>query len=178
MMNTANAAVDPDASMDIVAPSSVPDVTGHTFTVNITLVNVDLMWGWSCIIKWNPAIVNCTGKQLGPFNPTGGNLLGVIDNVKGEIPKLAFGTTDEDTVTGSGIVAFLTFKTLDLGDVNLTVSTANYKDYPAGVKYDLPVTQATIIVVPEFPPFLIVPLFFIITAAIAIATKKRWMKKC
>jgi hypothetical protein len=178
MMNTAKAAVDPDASMDIIAPSPVSDGTGNTFTVNITLVNVNSMWGWSCIVKWNASVVNCTGKSLGPFNPTGGTLLGVIDNVKGEIPKLAFGTTEEDTKTGSGIVAFLTFKTLALGDVNLNVTTANYIDYPDKTKYDLPVTQATIIVVPEFPPFLIVPMFFIITAAIAIATKKRWMKKC
>jgi hypothetical protein len=177
MMNTANAAVDLDASMDIVAPSSVLDVTGHTFTVNITLVNVNAMWGWSCVITWNSTVVNCTGKALGPFNPAGGSLLGFIDNVNGKIPKLAYGTTEEETVTGSGIGAFLTFKTKALGNVNLNVSSANYIDYPDKIVYDLPVNQTTVIIVPEFPTFLIIPLFFVITAAIAIMTKKRWMKK-
>lgn len=179
MMNTANADVDPDASMDIITESTyVSDGSGNTFTVNITLVNVDAMWGWSCIVNWNASVVNCTAKALGPFNPTGATLLGLIDNENGQIPKLAMGTTEEDTKTGSGVVAILTFVTKALGDVNLNVTTANYKDYPEGTKFDLPVNQTTIIVVPEFPSFLIAPMFFIITAAIAIATKKRWMKKC
>jgi hypothetical protein len=177
MINTANAAVDPDASMNIVAPSSVPDV-GHTFTVNITVVNVDAMWGWSCVINWNSTVVNCTGKQVGPFNPSGTSLIGVIDNVNGKIPKLSSYTTEEDTVTGSGIVCFLTFEAKALGDVNLNVSTANYADLLAVHKYDFAaVNQAIIIVVPEFPTLLVMPLFFVITAAIAIMTKKRWMKK-
>jgi hypothetical protein len=139
---TVNAAVDPDASMVIVAPSSVMDGTGNTFTVNITLLNVVNMWGWSCVITWNPAIVNCTGKQVGPFNPSGTSLIGVIDNVNGNIPKLVgFTCGCGDTVTGSGIVCFLTFKTKTLGDVNLNVSTANYIDYPGEVKHNVPVTQ-------------------------------------
>lgn len=176
-MNTANAAVDPDASMVIAGPSSVSD-TGNTFTVNLTLVNVNAMWGWSCVITWNHTVVNCTAKTLGPFNPPGGSFLGVIDNVNGGIAKLAYGTTEESTVDGSGIVASLTFLTKALGDVKLNVSSANYIDYPGQVKYEgFPVTQATIIIVPEFPTFLIIPLFFITTVAIAVMTRKRWMKR-
>jgi len=179
MVNTANAAVDPNANMIIVAPSSVVDTTGQTFKVNITVTGVTSMWAWSCVVTWNSSVVNCTLKAVGPFNPAGTSLIGVIDNVGGTIPKLSSYTTEEDTVTGSGLVCTLTFKTKALGNVNLNVSTANYIDYPAKVKYDFnSVTQAPITVVPEFPTFLIVPMLFIMTATIAIAMKKRWMKKC
>ena len=177
MMKPANAPVDPDASMVIVASRYVQDVTGNTFKVNITLVNVNAMWGWSCVINWNSAIVNCTNVELGPFNPNGAFANYVIDNAGGKIAKLAVGTTATDTETGSGVAGILTFKTKGLGSVNLNVSGANYKDYPGMVKYDLPVTQAPIDVVPEFPTLLIIPLFLITTVAIAIMTKKRWMKK-
>jgi len=177
-MKPASAVVDPNAKMIIVAPSSVTDITHHSFTVNITVANVTAMWAWSCVVTWNSSIVNCTGTQLGPFNSAGSSLLGVIDNVHGTIPKLSSFNTAEASVDGSGIVAILTFKTIALGNVTLSVSTANYANSPDHTKYDFSsVTQAPIIVIPEFPTFLIIPLFFIITAAIAIMTKKRWMKK-
>jgi len=178
MMKPASAVVDPNAKMIIKAPSSVQDTTHQTFKVNITVTNVTAMWGWSCVVTWSSSVVNCTGKQIGPFSPTGGTLLGSIDNVGGTIPKLAYGTTEDNTTTGSGIICFLTFKTIALGNASLKVSTANYINYPDLTKYDFSsVTQAPIIVIPEFPTFLIIPLFFITTAAIAIMKKKRSMKK-
>ena len=174
MTNAVNAAeaaivVEP-ANLEVPGP-------GETFTVNITITDVADLWGWSCVVSWNSSVVNCTGVAMGPFNPSGTFLLYVIDNDVGWIEKLAAGTVVEDSVTGSGVLAILTFTAKEVGDVNLTISEANYINYPDIVFYPPVNQQAEIIVVPEFPAFLIIPVFLIATAAMVILAKRCWSRR-
>lgn len=172
MTNAVNAQ---EAVMKIETTSPIISAPGETFTVNITIINAVDRWGWSCKVEWNSSVVDGTGKQLGPFNPSGTSLLGVIDNEAGEIQCLTAGSTEEDTVTGDGVVAILTFNATDVGDVNLNVTEAMYIDYPNKDAFDMTVQQTEITVVPEFSASLII-LFLVATAAMAILAKKRWSR--
>ncbi len=148
---------------------------GDTFTINVTISEATDVWAWSCKVSWNSSVVNCTEKEVGPFNPPGTSLIAYIDNEKGEIGKLASYQLAEETVSGSGVVAILTFVATEVGPVNLNISDANYKiEGPKGTKTTVPqdqIQQAEIIVIPEFPMFLILPLFLIITTAVAVMAK-------
>jgi len=175
MTNTANA---PEAAyMKIETASTEISAPGETFTVNITIINAVNRWGWSCVVSWNPSAVNCTKKELGPFNPSGTTLLGVIKNNVGKIPLLTAGTTEAATVTGDGVVAILTFIATGVADVNLNVTEAMYINYPDQDVFDMQVQQAEIIVVPEFTAALIILWFLIATATIAILKKRGWSRK-
>jgi hypothetical protein len=111
-----------------IIESCTPPVTG--IKVDLKIHGVTDMWGWSTIVSWNPAVLNCTGKgPVGPFNPAGTSVLGVIDNVAGEIPKLAASTTEEDTVDGTGIIYTLTFMAHHQGSSIINISQSNYKPY-------------------------------------------------
>lgn len=175
MINVVNATeativVEP-ASLEVPAPD-------ETFTVNITITDAIDLWGWSCVVSWNSSVIDCTKKELGPFNPEGAALIGWINNEKGEIPKLAMGCIEENTVSGDGVLAILTFTAKNEGNVNLNISEANYINYPDQVKeYIDVIQQAEITVIPEFSASLIIPLFLIATAAIAILAKKVWLRR-
>lgn len=174
MTNAVNAQ---EAAMKIETTSPEISAPGETFTVNITIINAVDRWGWRCVVSWNSSVVDCTEKEKGPFNPPGTILLGLIDNEKGEIPELAAGTTEAEVVTGDGVVCILNFTAKDVGDVNLNVSDAEYTNYPDRDVFSLEVQQAEIIVVPEFPASLIIPLFLIATAAIALMAKRGWSRR-
>jgi hypothetical protein len=174
MTNAVNAQ---EAAMIIETASPEISAPGETFTVNITIINAVDRWGWSCVVSWNKSVVNCTKKELGPFNPSGTTLLGVIKNGEGKIPLLTAGTTEAETVTGDGVVAILTFNATGVGDINLNVTEAMYINYPDMETFDMDVQQIEIIVVPEFPAALIILWFFIATAAIAILTKRGWSRR-
>ena len=174
MTNAANA----QEAAIVVEPANLEvPALGETFTVNITITDAADLWGWGTKVSWNSSVVNCTERELGPFNPEGTVLLGVIDNVKGEIAELATGTTEEDTVSGDGVSAILHFTAKEVGDVNLTIFDATYINYPAMEEFSLPVTQTEITVVPEFPAFLIIPVFLIATSAMVILAKRCWSRR-
>lgn len=173
MTNTVNAV---EAAITIEAPDII-SAPGETFTVNITITGAVNLWGWSCVVSWNSNVVDCTGKQLGPFNPSGMTLLGLIDNEKGEIPKLVGGTMGTQTVSGDGVLGILTFTAKAMGDVNLDVSEADYINYPSKEAFNMTVQQAEIIVVPEIPAPLIIPLFLIATAATVLMAKRGWSRR-
>jgi hypothetical protein len=120
---------------EYIISSCTPPVTG--IKVDLKMHDVDDMWGWSTIVSWNPAVLNCTGKLAGPFNPTGTSLLGVINNVAGEIPKLAASTTEEESISGTGVVCTLTFLAHDHGASLINITSSNFIDLATKTKDDV-----------------------------------------
>jgi len=138
------AAVPPEPYMEVlfqatgtntyVIDSCTPPVTN--IKVDLKIHGVTDMWGWSTVVTWNPAVLNCTAKgPVGPFNPVGTSVLGVIDNVGGTIPKLAASTTEEDYIDGTGIIYTLTFMAFAQGTSWINISQSNYKPYGADKIY-------------------------------------------
>jgi len=157
---------------------TVPDV-GLTFTLNISIQNVNNLYAWEITLYYPNDILNGTTITEGPFLKTGNQptFFSIIefndtyDNTHGRL--IAFcSRLKQDTpgVSGNGTLATITFKskstngpkTLHLEDVKLLDPNLN----------EIPYTTADseITVIPEHPTTLI-PI--IITTIIAIITKQR-----
>jgi len=120
--------------------SCSPPVTG--IKVDLKMDNVVDMWGWSCVVTWDPAILNCTGKgPVGPFNAPDTTVLGVIQS--GTIPKLAASTTTEASIDGSGIIETLTFKAIAHGITAINLTSVNWIDLATKTKHYIGAVNGT-----------------------------------
>ncbi len=165
---------------ELVVPSP-----GETFTIDVTLNDVT-QWSWACTVSFNSDAAECTGFEAGPFNPSGTDAVGFIDNDSGTITGLAGFHLDAETVTGSGVILTLEFMAKDSGSsenpasLDLQIFDVNYMPEaqtspPTIDAIDIPenqIQQANVTVIPEFPTILMVPLFLIATAIVVITTKR------
>jgi hypothetical protein len=120
--------------------SCTPPVTG--IKVDLKMDNVVDMWGWSCVVTWDAAILNCTGKgPVGPFNPSSTSVLGVIQS--GTIPKLAASTVEEESIDGSGIIYTLTFKAIAHGITAINLTDVNWIDLATKTKHYIGAVNGT-----------------------------------
>lgn len=93
---------------------------GETFKVNITINNVTNLWDWKVRVNWDPQILNLTNVEEGPFLKSGGATLflwpeGAPQIKDGYIPEIYCALLSSGGVTGSGVLATLTFKVLRTG---------------------------------------------------------------
>lgn len=168
--------VDPETIT--VGEEGVPPPT-DSFKVNVTVHDVENLYGWQIKLYFDPAILNCTaaeypadhvfaGKQFMPVNA-------VIKN-----DSVLFGATlyGEDVFNGTGTLCQITFIGESVGDSSL--------DFDANETYlldfdlnDIQMTteQGSITVIPEFPSWLITPLLIITTLVAAILRKTLRYKK-
>ncbi len=121
------------ASMVYVDPPEVTAAVGETFTVNIIASGVERLYGWMGGLKWNPAILECTGvayvNTLLPASaPYPGNYMdmaGTVNNRVGEIyPPYARSLSypNVEGVNGTGALMTATFRVKTFGEtwINLT----------------------------------------------------------
>lgn len=184
----------------VVEPAVITDVLpGNTFQVNIT---VDItgtgkgMFQWVLCLSWNPAILNLTdgpdadtlaNPEEGSFLKSAGTtafLWETIDYTTGNIYGLTCVSLAGAEATGSGVIVNLYFKALALGDSAIDLyGPADYPTTPiwltlAGDLYVFAtVADGSVIVIPEFPTFLVIPLFTLVTLVIVVITKKAWIRR-
>jgi len=166
-----------------ISPSSqnIP-APGTTFQLNITITGVPTspdsakLWSWSIKVTWNPAVLNCTAVDEGPFlsdqaSPTF-FLASPPDNVNGEIDQITDTSMKVPTsgAGGSGVLAILTFLSTAQGSSNITILNPDFMDV-SHTTIPVTVENGEVIVIPEFPVFAIIPVFLITTAAIAIIAR-------
>ena len=164
----------------VPASQTVPNV-GLTFSVNVTVENVENLYGYEFKLYYPNDVLNGTGVTEGPFLKTGGiptlfsvakftdhyNATHGLSNVlclrmQGDAPG----------VNGSGTLATITFKStatngpriLHLADIKLSDPT------PASIPFTAADGEVT--VVPEFPIALVLPLL-IVSTLLAIVFGKR-----
>jgi len=116
-------------------PTIKGKVIGETVTVNINVSNVDDLYGWQAGMTFNPDVLNCTGYYEGEFLKR--NLIGEEawtwwidrtppwDNTEGIVYFHGCARViwpDPFGVSGSGQLAYLTFKVIGTGisDLHLT----------------------------------------------------------
>jgi hypothetical protein len=166
-----------------VAPSTYNvSAPGTTFQLNITITGVPTtpnnktLWSWSLKVTWNPAILNCSGADEGPFTlqaaPTfylaspPDNVVGTVDQITDtsmHVPPKGAG--------GSGVLAILTFTSIKAGDTNISILKTDFMAVDKS-KISVTVQNGTVIVIPEFPTSAVIPAFLIITTAIAVIIAK------
>jgi len=103
---------------------------GSTITFNLTIENVVNLWQWAVKLTWDPAVLNITGAQEGPFLKTGGATLFIYPSTS---PKLVNGTLPEvsDTlmvstgVNGSGLLGTVAFKIVSANSTQVALTVTS-----------------------------------------------------
>jgi len=168
-----------------------PYPVGTEFVVNITIYDVANLYGWEVKLFWDNSLLNCTDEEypifpegvdwedpnnikLGPgieqdYNTTHGRWYHGFSAlpVSQPYPKSFNGTTNLVT---------LTFNVTDLGVTTLDLQETKLSDPDA-----TPITHndddSTVTIIPEFPAYLILSLFFIGTLVAVVLGKKVWSRK-
>ena len=151
---------------------------GETFTINIILNDVTNLWSWKVRVDWNPEILNFTETAEGPFlNNTGDTLFLWANNwtaiEEGYIPEISCTLQSSVGVNGSGALATITFKSLSPGTSNITLTETVLKE-PEQEHPEIShnVNNGEVLVIPEFQPWMILPIVLTATAIIILMKKR------
>jgi hypothetical protein len=161
----------------VVAPSTNPE-PGQLFRVNITITNSPLITQWIIRnVTWDPAYMeletNTTasfvkGTFLEPYGSTVW-LTKKPNNVSGIAPELSCAYLDGGPCPGGdGLLCQIRFRAKAVGSSEIRIAVAwlldgmNMQPDPARV-------NSTIIVIPEFPTSMVIPVFLITTTVALIA---------
>jgi Cohesin domain len=159
-----------------VEPNSSSAMVGETFSVNVTVVDVENLFGVDATLTWNSTIltlVNCEiqlGQEGGALNPP----IYIAENSSqgSKYTISATSTNPAPSFNGTGIIVRLNFSVLSIGTCKLDLQTQLY-DYPPpdrDPRLSLPIAHEDIDgvfqgVIPEFPH----SLFFVITALLTLS---------
>jgi len=166
-----------EATVLVIPPSlTVPNV-GINFSVNVTVENVENLYGYQFNLTYPNDILNGTSVVQGPFlKPGTFEVVDFTDNFNAtDGIVFVFGlSSNSQGVNGSGTLATITFKStaangpriLHLSDVELSSPTLG--------NLSIPFTQedGQITVLPEFPFALTLPLLVASTLFVVILRKR------
>lgn len=118
---------------------------GQTIQININVSDVQNLWGWNLQdIRFNPSVLNLTNVQEGPFLKTGGSTFFLwtsqsqIAISQGDIPDVADALAENTSVSGSGVLATLTFQVISSGNSPITLNTTQllntHEETPGGTE--------------------------------------------
>jgi len=177
-----------------VDPASkvVPEAEiGTTFEVKITIADAASVAGLQFYLSWNSTILNATEMVLpaGHFMTPDGdteNLWVIVLNIDNDAGTASYGVTFMNTSravelgyapkSGDGTLATITFVSKTWG-----VTTLHLYEVIVGDIDGEPLPHVTIdgevTVLPEFPAFLLLPVFMIATLVAIIITKRTWLRK-
>lgn len=101
---------------------------GQTIQVNITISNVPDLWGWALQnVDFNPQVLNVTNVQEGPFLKSKDATFflwasnSTLAFSKGDIPEINCALAADTTVSGSGVLATITFQVISAGTSSITI---------------------------------------------------------
>ncbi len=176
--------------------SSIPSTTtpdlGETFTVNITVSNVQNLYGVDVELSWNASVLQVLNvdSRLGVESHADGLLHEILpdaeidvveDDVSAETGNyhiVATSVRPAPSFSGSGNIAVLTFNVTSLGHSGFALET-ELADYPASGEPANLIEHTTnagaINVIPEFPSLIAVALLLVLATA-AVAFSKRHLK--
>jgi hypothetical protein len=126
-----------------VEPSTASPIIGKTFTVTISLTNVQNLYGLEVTLNWNPAILEATnidtrtGVETFPDgvlhessnSPPIFTAENNLTQSKGEYRLAATSMGPASPFTGSGNIIKITFNPINLGNSALSLQSQLY-DYP------------------------------------------------
>jgi hypothetical protein len=154
------------ATVSVVPSSYTVPTVGSTFEVNITISNVEDLYGWALKLYYPNDVLNGTSITEGSFLKTGGLQTiflkaSFTDNYNatyGIADLLCTRTGGVSGVNGSGTLATIIFtststdgpKTLHIADVGLSDSNETAIPFTT--------VDGEVTVIPEFPSIVILPL--------------------
>jgi hypothetical protein len=164
----------PDTAV-IVEPKSSSVVVGETFSINVTVVDVQNLYGLEVILSWNStvlALIN-TEVQLGQNGGVLNSPVYIADNSTqgSRYTVSATSTSPAPSFNGTGNIVRMNFSVIGTGACKLDLQTQLY-DYPPpdrDPRLSMPITHTDVDgffqdVIPEFPGYL----FFVATAMLTL----------
>jgi hypothetical protein len=173
-------------------PSTATPALGETFTVNITVSNVQNLYGVDVTLSWNASVLQVlnVNLRLGVESHPDGVLHEIlpdaeIDVVENDVSAetgtyhvAATSVNPAPSFSGNGNIAVLTFNVTKLGHSGLALET-ELADYPASGETANLIEHTTnagnINVIPEFPTLITIALLLALATA-AVAFSKKHLK--
>lgn len=168
------------ATVSVVPASSIVPSLGSNFSVNVTVENVENLYGMQFTLYYPNSLLNGTNAGKGPFLDSGGfqsaflisSFTDSYNTTDGYLKVLCLRTGDAPGVNGSGTLATINFKSISTGgpailhladvklsDLNMTAISSTTAD-------------GEVTVIPEYSVLLILPLL-IASTLIALTFRKR-----
>jgi hypothetical protein len=104
---------------------------GQTIQIDINISNVQGLWGWALQnVNFNPKVLNVTNVQEGPFLKSKDSTFflwtsnSTIAFSEGDIPEINCAFAEDNTVSGGGVLATITFRVLSAGSSPITIGAA------------------------------------------------------
>jgi len=177
-----------------VDPYVSSEPIGETFTVNITVVNVQNLYGVEVALYWNASILQVVGVdvRLGVesysdgvlYEGTQGIFIAQNKTVQEGGKYLLAGTSMDPAppFDGSGNIVRITFTVAAIGNCMLHLETklADWPPPDRKPRISWPINHTTndgFFEIPEFPPIIILALFIILSTFTVILSKKRFSIK-
>jgi len=172
-------------------PSSSTPALGETFTVNVTISNVQNLYALDVMLRWNASVLQVLNVDLrlgveshldGVLHEISPNAeIEVIeDNVSKEIGEyhvVATSVNPAPSFSGSGNIAIITFNVTSLGHSGFEFEETELADYPTSGENANLIEHITVAgsvnVIPEFPSLIAVALFLALATAAVVFSKKR-----
>jgi hypothetical protein len=120
----------PPATQLSVEPETVQGRTGQDLTLNISISNVNNLYGWEFYFGWDSSLLSLVSVNEGPFLKSGGNTdFSYFLNTTGE--HVVVDCTLEGQipgVSGDGTLATATFNVTNVGQCPLNLYNVDLRD--------------------------------------------------
>jgi len=170
-----------------VEPHSSSASVGETFTINITVLDVQNLYGLEVALYWNASVLRVVSIDLrlgveshsdGVLHESPSAIFVAENNVtqeQGKYRLAATSTAPAPSFNGSGNMVRITFNLTNSGSSKLDLETQLW-DYPPPNQPSSPIEHVTIDgffgVIPEFPNIIILFIFMVIAIFVIIFSKK------
>ena len=168
-------------------PEVVNTFPGETIAVNITIFNVQNLYGLDVSLLWNPSALSIQNidVHLGVESHPDGVLHEApsadifvqennADQENGEYHLVATSVAPAPSFSGSGNIAILTFNVTSIGhsELILTTELADYNPSGSNLIDHTDVNGAVDSVIPEFPSAIAISLMLILVTTTAVFSKR------
>jgi hypothetical protein len=170
-----------------VNPELTNALIRKTITINITLTNVQNLYGLDVTLLWNPSALTIQNFniRLGVESHPDGVLYGApsadifvekntANQENGEYHLVATSVAPAPSFSGSGNIAILTFNVTSIGHSELILATelADYNPSGSNLIDHTDVNGSVDSVIPEFPSAIVISLILIVVTTIAVFSKR------
>jgi len=171
----------------VVNPATTNAFLGETITINITISNVQNLYGLDVTLLWNPSALTIqnVNLRLGVESYLDGILHGTpsgeifiqentTDQENGEYRLVATSVAPAPSFSGSGNIAIITFNVTSTGNSELVLITelADYNPSGSNLIDHTDVNGSVNSVIPEFPSAIAISLMLILVTMGVLFSKK------
>jgi hypothetical protein len=168
-----------------VDPPTISVNKSDVFTVNITVIDVQNLYGVEVDVRWNTSLLQILGVdiRLGVNSHPDGVLYEPFINITQEnIGEYVIGATSytpAPSFNGSGNIIRITFQAVNNGETTIDLETKLY-DYPPPdrePRESLPIPHTTmdgnIIIIPEFSNAITIAIFLILATLLTLLMRNK-----